>query len=151
MALKSVSEISNRTEIDNGNGTSSLRVSGNLSIGGNRSLITIPPQDLSTGIFNYVTTLGSDFKLQSLTVKFSEDVVEDVKLIVDSVGVNYDTMIYKEQTSNDGGVTGASELAFYPDSEMVIYAGSGQQLRLQITNDGGNGIAYAQIGIEVLP
>lgn len=151
MAEFSVSENLNRMAINNGDGTNAMRVAGSLSIGGIRSLIQIPAKDLSTGILNYVTSLGNDFKLQSLTVRFSQPVVEEVSLYVDSAGANYDTLIYEELTSNDGGVTGGQDFAFYPDSEMVIYANSGQQLNLKISNNGGVGIAYAQIGIEVLP
>lgn len=144
-------DILNRTEIDNGDGTSSLRISGNLSIGGNRSLIVIPVWDLSTGELNYSTNLASDFKLLSIVANFNVAIVEDVMLYYDVVGTTQDKLIYKEITSNNDGVTGEKDYSFYPDSDMVFMGSQGRQLNLRITNNGGSGLVYAEIIVEVLP
>jgi hypothetical protein len=104
---------------------------------------------LSTAPFEYITTQASDFYLRSVMIHSDVAILEDFSIFVDDTDNDYDTKIYTKQTSSDGGVTGATDLAFYPDSEILIYASSTQQIKLNITNTGLTGKVYVTLGIEV--
>lgn len=147
---KSLSELHNLMEVPIDGSSSALRVTGSLDIGGIRALIKVPEHDLSTGAFEYITAQATNFKLKNILLHSDTVILEDLMVYLDDTDNNYDTLIYAKQTSSDGGATGATDLAFYPESEILVYATDGQQLKLTITNVGLTGKIYVSLGIEVL-
>jgi hypothetical protein len=139
----SMRDIIARTVVDTGSGYVQ-RVQGSLSIGGSRAKLTTS-HDLSTGAFNYTTAVGGDFILRAITMHFSQPLTETMELRVDYGGSsNYDTLILQQQLDAD------TDFAFYPDSDLYIFANGGDQLNLRLTNSGGVGNVYATILVEVL-
>lgn len=126
-----------------------MAVAGSLTIGGIPIKIVIPAQDLSDGILSYTTEESASFRLTGISIHFSEPVIEIVSLYKDFSNAGYDTKIYSKETSLDGGVTGATDFCFIPDSDVIIQGNNGTQLKLEVTNNGLNGIAYAIIEVEV--
>lgn len=140
----SMRDIVARTVVDTGNNVFSQRIIGSISVGGSRNKLTTT-HDLSLGEFNYTTNVGGDFILRAITLHFSQPLTETLEIRVDyGGGSNYDTLILQQQLDAD------TDFAFYPDSDLYIFASGGDQLNLKLTNSGGVGNIYATVLVEVL-
>lgn len=145
----SLRDLTLRTIVDTGSGLAQ-RVLANVSSTGVLSTIELPPHDLSTGEFIYTTALSSNFFLRKVVIHFSQDVIEDVKFYENKSNALYNTLVYQDNTSNDGGVTGEQDFAFFPLNNWQFNGVSGDQFKMVITNNGGAGIAYVTLLLEVI-
>ena len=140
----SMRDISARTVVDLGSNQYAQRILGNISIGGSRSKLQTT-QNLATGALNYTTAVSGDFILRAVTLHFDTPLTEALELRIDyGGGANYDTLVLQQELDAD------TDFAFYPDSDLYIFAGSGDQLNIRLTNSGGSGNVYATILVEVL-
>jgi len=95
-------------------------------------------QDLSAGALAFVTTIGRRFKLESVTIHFSEAVTETVTLTRDSAqGANYDTILVKRS------LVAEEDFVYRPQGEENFWVGD--ELKVAITNANVTGTAYVEI------
>jgi len=99
---------------------------------------TTATQDLSAGALDAVTAIDFDTQVSYVSIKFSTPVSETVTLTIDSgEGANYDMVVEK------ASFTSRTNLFWQPLSPL--YLKKGTELRVQCTNGGGTGTAYAVI------
>lgn len=147
-------EVLNRAFVDLGDGTGRLNIAGSLSIGGTRTKLK-KSQDLSLAPLVFNTGLSSDFYLRAITINVTngygvaQNIMEDIKIILDESDDNFDTpLIVESFIDNDGNAT--SSFSFFPDSDISVFASSGSDLRVEVSNNGLLGVANATIYVEVL-
>lgn len=95
-------------------------------------------QDLSLGALSYTTSIGRNFKLEEVSIHFSQGVSETVKVFRDSRnGVNYDSEIGRRTLISE------PDFVFRPQGELNCLAGD--EIKVTCTNAGGVGTAYLEI------
>ena len=95
-------------------------------------------QDLSSAALSYTTTFARKFKLEEVTIHFSQAVTELVTLTRDSAeGANYDAVL---ATFN---LVAETDFVFRPQGECNFQAG--ENLKVQCTKANAVGVAYVNI------
>lgn len=149
---KAQNDIFNRVEVDNGDGTSSFRIEGNIALGGIRTKLQ-DSQDLSLGEFNFVTTAGSDFSFEGLTIAVTDGsgnsvpIDEEINIIIDNDDANFDTVLLEENTLDINGDP-TSSFAFFPDSGVPVFSSTDTQLRVKVSNNNLTGVVNMSLYTE---
>ena len=95
-------------------------------------------QDLSAGPLSFVTSIGRNFKLESVSIHFSVAVTETIEVTRDSGrGANYDTVL------SNRSLVSNQDYIFRPQGEENEFAGD--EIKITITNANATGIAYVEI------
>ena len=95
-------------------------------------------QDLSAGALNYTTTIARNFKLEEVTIHFSQAVSETITITRDSKsGANYDTVLVKRT------MLAETDFVWRPQGEQNYLAGD--EVKIQCTNSNGVGTAYVEV------
>ena len=98
-------------------------------------------QDLSVAALSYTTTIARRFKLEELTIHFSQNVTETITITRDSgSGANYDTVLVKRSLAAE------QDFVFRPQGECNFLATDA--LKVACTNAGGVGICYCEIKLS---
>lgn len=148
---KSLSELHNLMEVPIDGSTSALRVVGNFTPSGSLKTIELPAHDLSLAPLEYITSETENFFLRKVMIHFDSPVIEDITFYEDNTGATRDFLAFTDNTSNDGGVTGETDFAFFPLNEWKFNAKvAGQQFKMTISNNGLSGIAYVNIDVELV-
>ena len=154
MSFNTSHEILNRSAVPLGDGSYRLNVGGSLTIGGTRVLLK-DSQDLSVAPFEYTTSFVTDAYFRGLTLTCTNGagvkvpIYEDIQIIIDSGDDNFDNVLFAEDFINENGDP-CSDFSFFPDSSIVLYCGSGLQLKVLVTNHNLNGIINMALYMEVI-
>ena len=101
-------------------------------------------QDLSDAALSHTTTIGRKFKLQEITIHFSEVVTETITITRDSKqGANYDDVLNKRS------LVAEQDYVFRPEGECDFL--NGDEVKVQCTNANVTGVAYGKIKTSELP
>lgn len=140
----SLTDITKKSMIDNGDGTFTQRVMANVTSGGVFSNIKTS-QNLSLTPMNYVTSVAQNFKLKALMIHTSVPITETIDLLYDdNNGNNYDTLLRRIQfTNNQDG-------AFCPEGDLFVFGTLGDKIKVTCTNANLTGTIYITLQIEVI-
>lgn len=144
MSIYSLTDLTLKSLIDNGDGTFTQRVMANVTSGGVFSNIKAS-QDLSSAPLNYATTINQNFKLKALMIHTSVPISETIDLLYDdSNGNNYDTLLRRIQFNAN------SDGAFCPEGELFVFGAIGDKIKVTCTNVNLTGTIYITLQIEVI-
>jgi len=95
-------------------------------------------QDLSSAALSYTTSIGRNFKLEEVIIRFSQNVNETITITKDSKsGSNYDAVKRKRQLLD------TRDFVYRPQGEENYRAGD--EVKVECTNTYGVGVAYCEI------
>lgn len=103
-----------------------------------RSPITTS-QDLSAGALLYTTSIGRNFRLDSINFKSSVAITETITITIDSKnGSSYDVVLRVK------GLSSESNFIYTPDGFDACFA-AGDEIKIQCTNANLTGTLYVEI------
>lgn len=95
-------------------------------------------QDLSAGALSYQTNFNHRFKLEQVTVHFSQAVSETITItLVSKNGINYNTVLQSVVLISE------TDFVYRPQGEANFQ--TGDEIKIQCTNANTVGVVYAQI------
>jgi len=145
MAAKSVSEISNRTEIDLGNGKSSMRVQGNLTVSSGTPVKVTHQQDLSIAPLQYSISSASNFRVIKVAVTFSNVISETITFKDNFIeGTDEDGIIVLQDLELN------KSMVWKPDNGYYVFGSGGDTFDISVTNSTSTETAYVTAVIEVI-
>ncbi len=102
---------------------------------------TTASQDLSSAAMSEVTSIGADFRLNYVTLHFDAATTETVTISVDAnEGANYDTVLIEEDLNAE------TDFFWQPDGNLDFL--SGNEVKVEVTDDNGANTAYLVISTE---
>jgi hypothetical protein len=95
-------------------------------------------QDLANGALSYTTDYNRRFKLESVMIKFSTAVTEEVTITLDSAhGSNYDVVLAKQTLDAE------QNFVFRPQGELNLQIGD--EIKVECTQANLTGVAYVTV------
>jgi len=96
-------------------------------------------QNLASAALSYTTDFAYAVRVESITIRASEDITESITITKDShKGSSYDTVLRK------GNFNSSRDFVFTPPGDLG-YLYKGDQLKIQCTNANGTGIVYVTV------
>ena len=143
-----MSEVLNRVERRVDDGDSTLAV----SLGGTSLKIT-HSQTLYLGEFDYTTDLNSDFYFNGITFSCTDgngipiSISEVITLSTVETNSNFNTILLNDSFLN--GAYPSSSFAFFPEPSFKIFASTGSQLKIKISNLNLTGVVNMTLNLSV--
>lgn len=99
-------------------------------------------QDLTSGALSYTTSIGRNFKIESISFHASVAITETITITKDSKsGSNYDVVLRKKSLSSE------QDFIYVPDEGVNNFL-AGDEIKVQCTNANTTGTIYVEIRLS---